>query len=368
METTKFELEKIKKDYNVCFDLQISYFDDFVNDLIDGKIENLAPPFNDYYTNTSDIISFYYNFNENYLNWVNSQDMKLIKEVNKHMHYLVSTLHPELEKKRFNILEEVTKICGLIEEVMNQYFAGYSGEAYNILRKGLTDNDCHLLLLLPQLYRNNPLYRVRKGAGLKERKELFHTPFELRGKCDTYRFSIPGYPSLYLAGSLKTSLLETEINDNDYSCCAFRRKNSCFRFIDLTLPERPNSFVFDQKYGFIVFYPLIVACSLAVKNKNNPFKPEYILPQLFYQVIHAVGEGFDGICYASTKQSTLDLKTGANKNYALFVNGANQEFGYSEKLANNLECTKPISPRKNENFSSVLKRCNESEFGDILLS
>ena len=368
MEPTNLELEKIKKNYNVCFDLQISYFDDFVNDLIDGKIKNLAPPFNDYYTNTGDIISFYYQFNENYLNWINSQDKKLIKEVNNHMHDIVSTAHPELKKKRFNILKEVNKICYLIEEAMNTYFAGYSGEAYNILRKGLIDNNYHLLLLLPQLYRNDPLYRVRKGAGLKERNELFHTPFELRGKCDTYRFSIPGYPSLYLAGSLKTSLLETGINDNNYSCCAFRKKNSCFHFIDLTLPERSNSLVFDQKYGFIVFYPLIVACSLAVKNKNDPFKPEYILPQLFYQVIHSVGEGFDGICYASTKQKVLDLRTGANKNYALFVNEANKESGYSDKLANNLECTKPITPRKNESYYSVLKRCNESEYGDIQTS
>ena len=370
MKTITPEMDKIKRNYQISFDLGVSYFDDFVAELINGDIPELAPPFNTYYNdNEHDILTFYNSFFGKYLNWLKNQDKELLKEVNKHMYNMVVNAHPdkpETKKLKFDIFKETYNVCSTIEKAMDSYLAGYSGNAFESFYKTFSDKNFHLYWLLPHLYWHGPLYRVRNKKGLKKRTDLFHTPFHLRTKCDSYRFSIPGYPSLYLAGSLSTALNETGIVDDNYSCCVFYGNKTQLDFIDLTLPERINTLTFDQKYNFIVFYPLIVACGLAVKNKNDPFKPEYIIPQLFYQVIHSINTTCDGICYASTKNEVLDLKQMQYKNFALFVNYANQEKGYSEKLSSKLLCSKPISPRKNEKNEKIIERLEKSEFDEVI--
>jgi hypothetical protein len=42
------EMDKIKRNYHISFDLGVSYFDDFVAEIINGDIPELAPPFNTY--------------------------------------------------------------------------------------------------------------------------------------------------------------------------------------------------------------------------------------------------------------------------------------------------------------------------------
>ncbi len=281
-------------------------FNEFVNDLIEGDIKELAPPFNDYYDNDNDILTFYNQYFDKYIKYINSLDKNIFSYANKKMYNLVKNAHPEGEFS-FDILSEIYKVCSTIENSIDVYFAGYPGEAFNKLYDAFSENKDHLLLLLPQLTIKAELFRVRKGRDFSVRKDLFHIPFELRSKCGSYRFSMPGYPSLYLAGSLQTALDETLIEDKNFTCCAFKNKSKDgFVFIDLTLPEDLNILTFDQKYNFVVFYPLIVACELSVKQKDDPFKPEYVIPQLFYQVIHSRPKSINGICNPYTKENKLD--------------------------------------------------------------
>lgn len=61
----------------------------------------------------------------------------------------------------------------------------------------------------------NNFYRLRKEEKyeLKQRKELFHQPFEQLENIKTYRYSIPGFPCLYLGNSLYISY--KELNEPD---------------------------------------------------------------------------------------------------------------------------------------------------------
>ncbi|MGG2305084.1 hypothetical protein ACE4Z6_27055, partial [Salmonella enterica] len=51
---------------------------------------------------------------------------------------------------------------------------------------------------------NQNFYRIREKNDnqVYSSNEMFHIPFQLRGKVITQRYSIPGFPSLYLGTSL----------------------------------------------------------------------------------------------------------------------------------------------------------------------
>ena len=245
--------------------------------------------------------------------------------------------------KDFNILEETESVCKMIFCAFSQQFKGFPSLAFEEMEKAMTADDNHLLELLPQLHVEKlNMFRVRKGNHFTNPTDLFHLPYELRTHCNTYRFSTLGYPSLYMAGSLDTALKETNaINRNEFSCICFRVKSSyTLKFIDLSLPHFPLNFW--ESYSLLVFYPLIVACGLKVRQPDAPFKPEYVIPQLLFQVIRLYSN-FDGVSYTSTKDSKPDFTDSKQRNYVMYVPYADRETGYSTELAEKLESTKPLS-------------------------
>lgn len=363
-------------DIHVAFDLALTDFDKLAMDIANQKLTEFSPPFSDYYRKDEDIFSFYDNFFSKYLNLLRSFDSTLINEANKHLHDFYYSQPNGAVDVTFNILEETEKVCHMILDSTVQYFKGFPNEAYEIMDKCFTDKNCHLLNLLPQKFLNDQiLYRVRGQKNLTNPIEIFHTPFELRNKCATYRYSIPGVPALYLGGSLETALRETNIvidkqkrSNNKYSCIAYKssRKKNNLLFIDLTLPEK-YQMAFYERYSLILFYPLIVACGLQVKDKKSPFKPEYIIPQTFFQMLRLHTNRFDGIAYSSTKYNPMKFSSEYYKNYVLYVCQSDQEKGYSKELAEKLLCTEPISPKHGEKTFNVELRCKEQEFKEIIV-
>lgn len=255
---------------------------DFATTLAKGEHKTLSPPFISYSNSDIDILDFYHQFFTEYINCLKRIDRNVIDKVNITMQMFINRFNNQTVK--FDIIHETIDLCNAILEATTQYFKGFPNVAYEKLEYIFIENSCHLLQLLPQLTcKNIQLYRARKGKDLQERKELFHTPFELRTKCASYRFSTLGYPSLYLASSLETALLEVGAkNPLEYFCSCFKTNNDIF-VVDLALPNR--DLTFWEQYSLLVFYPLIVACNLKVKNTDDPFKPEYVIPQLLTQII-----------------------------------------------------------------------------------
>lgn len=320
-------------------------FNDFANALADGAIREFAPPFTGYYSTKVDVLDFCSDFFDRYIKAV--RGLRTLPEVDVAMRTLVEKTRGE--KKNFDILKETESVCKMITDSIERQLTGLPSEAFEMLEKGFTAYNCHLMELLPQLQiKANYMYRVRKGWDFVERKELFHTPYELRTLCGSYRFSILGYPSLYLAGSLETALKETNVTDvSEFSCSCFHSVEE-LHFIDLSLPNR--NLVFWEQYSLVLFYPLIVACALKVKNPERPFKPEYVIPQLLTQVVRLHGSGFDGISYTSTKYDVPDYRDYRQRNFVMFVPFANRREGYSPELSKKLESTLPL-PCNHEGLS-----------------
>lgn len=146
-----------------------------------------------------------------------------------------------------------------------------------------------------------------------DRKRVFHTPYNLRSKVSTSRYSIAGYPSLYLGTSIE--LCEEEVRLNPYdkfaiaSLCKIERNlefcDTEVSVIELALKpqdfiERNNdryiskrrfsrTFLDDNEIreSYLIWYPLIAACSYMRVNKSDTFAAEYIIPQLLMQWVRS---------------------------------------------------------------------------------
>lgn len=338
---------------------------DFATILAKGKHKTLSPPFTGYSDSDIDILDFYHQFFTEYINCLKRIDRNVIDKVNITMQMFINRFNNQTVK--FDIIHETIDLCNAILEATTQYFKGFPNVAYEKLEYIFIENSCHLLQLLPQLTcKNIQLYRARKGKDLQERKELFHTPFELRTKCASYRFSTLGYPSLYLASSLETALLEVGAkNPLEYFCSCFKTNNDIC-VVDLALPNR--DLTFWEQYSLLIFYPLIVACNLKVKNNNYPFKPEYVIPQLLTQIIRLHSSDIIGISYTSTKHKQVDYTDFRQRNFVIYVPYAESSKGYSKDLSKLLYSTIPIpcNINANETIKDLENKCSNLEFGKII--
>ena len=342
-------------------------FNAFAEELAEGRDKGFAPPFTAYEEEDRDIISFCTAFFERYLGRVRSMSPACISRVNALMSAQVEFA---TEKSVvFDLLSETAKICEVILDGLACYFKGFPSVAYEEIERVFTADGCHLLNLLPQYQIDRgTFYRIRKGTAFRERKEFFHTPFERRALCDTRRYSIQGYPSLYLTTSLETAVREQDAVEapGNYSFAKFRNTRH-IRVVDLSLPSKlPLNFW--SQYSLVLFYPLIVSCSLKVKHPDHPFKPEYIIPQILFEMIRLHGREFDGVCYTSTKYPRPDFTDYSQRNLVIYVPSADQQSGYSAALARKWQCSLPKSclPGEGQNFKNLELSVRDEEMGRIL--
>ena len=222
-------------------------------------------------------------------------------------------------------IELVEKICKLIIKAVDSQLNGFPSSAYYYFTRAM-----NLLMDSPlRLYEKTPWELFNEEIGIKPSKKLdlyravgvddnkpydrtrvFHTPFNLRSKVSTSRYSIAGYPSLYLGTSLE--LCCEEIHRDPYQnltlasgfkfagSSIYNNEYSNIEVIELGI--KPQDFNeaenrrdngrqisanvlndIDTKRKYLLWYPLIAACSYIRTYKNDPFAPEYIIPQLLMQ-------------------------------------------------------------------------------------
>ena len=93
----------------------------------------------------------------------------------------------------------------------------------------------------------------------------------------------------------------------------------------------------------ILLWPLIMACSIVCRFPEAPFKQEYIVPQMLYQLCNA-DNSYHGVKYHSTRLDGLERNKlqSAMVNYALPAQDI-RSAGYCPILANQLCLTEPIT-------------------------
>src|ERR1035438_4143321 len=216
---------------------------------------------------------------------------------------------------------EIEQLSEWIQNAVRHYFAGTPGAAYTELVKGIDFAYPRLQKLLSRDVDSSDVGRLYRMAGAKgkavPKERLFHAPFELRHVVGQNRYGIPGFPCVYLGGSLELCKEELRINDADLPDVsvtefAFRKK---VRILDFGYrpsalaqlaagsamrPQGANSPLESFFINYATCWPLIAASSIKVMHGGNPFIYEYVIPQMILQWVMSSAE-CDGIRYFSTR-------------------------------------------------------------------
>lgn len=260
--------------------------------------------------------------------------------------------HNGFENTNFSIdllIERQKHLVNSLKESIDYSYDGKPAKAFNSLNKGLNSDlkQFDELLNTRKFINESNFYRIRvhKQNFPLNSQDLFHIPYQHRGKVKTQRFSIPGFPSLYLGTTVYVCWEElNRPSINDFQ--AVRLKNiEPINVIDLSPPKR-NSDTYEH-YKYLMVWPLVFASSIKVRNNDDFFKPEYIIPQLLLQWVREKEE-IDGISYQTTHiDYSKTLSRGEFLNIVLPVKD-NKIRGICSSLQRKFEMTEVTSIQLNQ--------------------
>lgn len=185
-------------------------------------------------------------------------------------------------------------------------------------------------------------YRFVSKSNKKEnynKNDIKHCPFEYVQNLGNFRFSLPGFPCLYLGSSEKVSKREIRYRKNNtYISGKFEL------YTDITLLNIcpfDNKKNISDKVQFLLLYPLYLSCLAKRKNKGDAhFHEEYIIPQLLLLYVRKNNikskDKIDGIRYLSTHYSPKKDDVLEMMNYVFPVTKIADK-GYDENLMSKFE-------------------------------
>ena len=249
------------------------------------------------------------------------------KTVNDLFDEYINILTKHISKRDVNI---VRTICNNLLKCIDNYHKGFPNAAFDKMSDVMKKLNADPLKIYAKSGYSNEfdiidrlkLFRARNVQQNinYERKDIFHTPYNLRSKVATCRYSISGFPSLYLGTSLELCCEESKISSfNDLTIASlfklqrnmFNNDNLMINVIELGI--KPSDFIprddsYDQILAgkerrrlldeislddpiimgkYLYWYPLIAACSFIRVNKSDQFASEYIIPQLLMQWVRS---------------------------------------------------------------------------------
>jgi hypothetical protein len=258
---------------------------------------------------------------------------------------------------------EIIQLSECIQDAVRHYLDGTPAAAYKELLNGVNFVYPRLQKLLSREVGSGDigkLYRIRDTKGKTVPKErLFHAPFNLRHKVGQHRYGIPGFPCLYLGGSLELCIEECGIQTATLPGVSvaefvFRNKVKILDFgfrpsalarvaVGIAMHSLGANPPLEQ---FIINYttcwPLIAASSIKVFHGGEPFVYEYIIPQMILQWIMS-NDKCDGIRYFSTRFTPYPDAVYITANYVFpATHDSGPQTGYSQRLKDAFEFTDPI--------------------------
>ncbi len=273
---------------------------------------------------------------------------------------------------RGKIKDRILAVCNTIREMLRLYLHGYPSDAYLKMKELMEVLDEAPLYTNGNDERIKYLYRMSSvPENIDDKSRIFHAPYNIRPKIRTYRYSIAGYPSLYLAESLQLAEEEMHLFRDKKTAIAARfefdkefadknitkildfgirpqdlvsneplegviegvhsvSNNGTEKALQLKIEKLRDAFEkgvinadtikqeFIKRNGlngsikprnrkalsaperYMLWYPLIAACSYVRTNREDHFAPEYIIPQLLTQWMRSENTGeLVGIRYFS---------------------------------------------------------------------
>lgn len=253
-------------------------------------------------------------------------------------------------EERYEISDAAGKLGIAILDSLDEYYHGNTIAAYEKLKDKLS-SCLKDIIVENDIDQGQSFYRMRAENNLNSARDFFHTPFNKRYFCGPQRFSVPGYPTLYVAYSKSCCMLEME---GYHSLGEFQYKgNGKVKILDLTMNPPIGGKKGEQPIHekiFLKYWPLIAACYVVntvpenMDKRQAKFREEYIIPQLLslYVKENLVKKGeIWGIRYYTVNKEDLDpYGTGENdyRNIMFFTEyDEDSPTPYDMKLMKNFE-------------------------------
>ncbi|MEY8684881.1 hypothetical protein AB9N12_01625 [Bacteroides sp. AN502(2024)] len=267
-----------------------------------------------------------------------------------------------------DILEDTKNCIDCIKRALNHYLNGAMATSYysiskwwNGERRKLGARTC--IFGCYQIRKGYKYYRMRTGVNGKNpflAFEMFHVPFQSRNKANTGRFSLPGFPALYMCRSIYTCWEELDRPSFDDFCVSKIEAEQSINLMDLRLWRNCKDETSAKEY--LRLLPIIIACYIRKKDNLDTFKPEYIIPQMMLHSIikekdNRLYEGrYEGIVYNSTRfhKSLYQGKISMSENIIMPIKRS-KEHGYCDTLCKEFKITDSIKSSNHSpmNLSSV---------------
>lgn len=297
---------------------------------------------------------------------------------------------------------EIKRVCTLIVNAVRKYLDGFPGDSFKIFNRVMsllskTPLQTYYKSIMEQFESHNfhdslNLYRVTcvNDNIPYDRNRVFHTPYCLRSKVSTSWYSIAGFPSLYLGTSLELCCEEVNYNPHNQFALAsrfqiernFEYNNTEIKVVELAI--KPQDFTDERnlldKYintrvirreilervavreAYLLWYPLIAACSFIRANKKDPFAAEYIIPQLLMQWVRKeiettrqTNNSLIGIRYFSCASMQASDK---GFNYVFPASGKQTKYSFCPILSKAFKLTKPHFLHDHPDISSCQHELN----------
>jgi hypothetical protein len=255
---------------------------------------------------------------------------------------LIASEHPDLQQ----IIGCSNNIKLTIENIkiaFNDYYNGRPDAAYATFEKILIEL-LQFDALPERSFHRESFYRIRIDKTISSRKEIFHIPFSKRTLVAPQRYSIAGYPCLYLANSIYVAWEEFNrppIDTFSFAKFQFSTPANFINFSPIDFQESIENtsdlLVFFQK---VILYPVLLICSVKVSKSDNPFKPEYIFSQFTLRWCKEKDQ-YHGIMYGSTRIHN-DSK-GRFYNFAIPVSDYQMNTEICPELTQKIKLTKPYN-------------------------
>lgn len=249
---------------------------------------------------------------------------------------LLNLLNEELPADWNEKKDRVNQLCEGINRAIESEAKGIRHSAYTTIKNQLDGYKSRATEIKELAYDENILtidqgtvtYRMRKVDLEEQRKlkpkDMFHIPLDKRGLVETQRYSVPGYPCLYLAHSVYGCWEEMGRPDFGTIMVSKFVSQTDFKVLDLRIPSREIWNANMEKC--VLFFPLVIASMVQVKNSKDTYKPEYLIPQLLTEWVishnrdNKPEDEILGIMYTSAqKNDDFDFPSNSFDNFAIPV-------------------------------------------------
>lgn len=274
-----------------------------------------------------------------------------------------------------SITDDVTIICREIIGVINLYYDGYISQSYGqfkklldqyqgILKVDVNTQDNHSSNELSNLYRTRVVSDYREHT----RYEIFHVPFSLRTRIAPSRYSIAGYPSLYLSTTVDLCHYESGGSNNNFKIFSKYSfiKEAIEDVVILDFGVRPKDLMnISEKdlenYG--IAYPIIAATSFIKPNQHQNFIPEYIIAQFTLQWLRETYVSANRLCGIRYFSSRALVSADRGYNYVFPTYAISTlEGNHCELLSRCWELSEPIiTSKENDDFEDLSLLVNQLE-------